>query len=55
MEIFNFKELNDFEVTEQYRVKTKNRFAAFEKLENILDSKDTVQNIKTSVKNSLSY
>jgi hypothetical protein len=32
IETFNLKELNDMEVTEQYKVKISNRFAALENL-----------------------
>jgi hypothetical protein len=59
MERFNFKNLNDVEGKEQFRVEVSNRFAAFELLDEEVEFnsawESTRENIKISAKESLGY
>jgi hypothetical protein len=59
MERFNIKKLNEGDVTEQYQVKIRNKFAALEKLqdsEDINGAWDSIrENIKISAQESLGY
>jgi len=50
VERFNLRKLNELRVWEQYQIEISKRFAA---LENLSDSKDITENIKTSAKENL--
>jgi hypothetical protein len=50
VERFNLRKLNELRVWEQHQIEISNRFAA---LENLSNSKDIKQNIKTSAKENL--
>jgi hypothetical protein len=50
VERFNLRKLNELRFRKQYQIKISNRYAALQKLS---DSKDIMENIKTSAKENL--